>query len=360
MPRRTAPWAAFAPLLGAGGRSSAATPVRADLRHYDPAIHTLWAWLGEHEEAVAANLLEPGPAPADLVQRLWAIHPDLSVTVGPGRTAPMHLAITGDGGVALRLLTGRIVARRHHALTHLEVVGARQRARVLAGQQVRLGGRVFRLDAFQAEARVDAAAEVLDVVVQHPGLRAAPPAAREAGLMLLLDTVLGEDDVRMWIRRAGLAEGPLTGNTLTAQALRQQVDRLKDVATRDQWALLERPPHDGQPAQVLLANRALKRLHHPRFGLRLQVTVVLADPGEDGLLRPHERRTLDRLESDLDHAVGRDGVKTGVRTVDGQHRITWFVDAAAPVEERVDAVLQPLHWTVSVRTALDLEWTERV
>ncbi len=116
----------------------------------------------------------------------------------------------------------------------------------------------------------------------------------------------------------------------------------------------------GEPGTVPHSGSSWYRVSDAALTALKVVTLSLKDPREDGLLRSGERQRIDRLEDRLDHAIGRDGVKTGVATADGKHTLTWFVDPDAAVDGRVDALLQPRSWSASVETELDLDWADRV
>lgn len=223
----------------------------------------------------------------------------LTWELGPGDQAQHAFCISSNGDPDKRAAIESCLRRGPGVDAEWEYHPARQPVPVEAvdGFSLRFGESDLTFGDVRVAWSPDEDRERLDVTVHHPVFAAMPDEARQQAGFVILDNVLGEDGVERWIGGIDWVNEPLEdGKGL--RDLRAAVDELASSATGDRWAILRGELTDGAPIFVTL-NTALKRVDHPLFLQRLELTIPLKEPTEEGLTTDDEATRLNELEDEL-------------------------------------------------------------
>lgn len=175
--------------------------------------------------------------------------------------------------------------------------------------------------------------ERLDVIMHHPAFAEMPDDARLQAGFVILDNVLGEDGVERWLGGIELTSDALEGN-LGLRDLRVGVDELAKTATGDRWAVLRGELEDGAPVFVTL-NTALKRVDHPLFLQRLELTIPLKEPTDEGLTTDDEAGELNALEDELIEDLGDAVAYVGRETRQGLRVLHLYCAEGGPAPDAI-------------------------
>lgn len=301
-----------------GGRGVA--PAAAAPRAADPGarLDAFWAWWRTAGPRIAAALdaKDASSFVEELSERIHAIDPELAWETGPGRKgARHHLALSSEGDATRRVLVQRWLARAPGTDAAWEFYPGRQPLPAGGGWSLTLkeaGDVKVDFAAARVEVETDSARERVQVRLHHPAWPRLTEGQRSRVAFVVLDNLLGEDEVERWLGRVETpVEPPAKGAPV--QALLDAVAGLARTATGEQFAILEGRTEAGQP-MVATVNLALKRVDHLLLDDHLTVTMPLRDPTPQGLTTPAEAADLNALEDELLAALGHDAVYIGRET----------------------------------------------
>lgn len=233
----------------------------------DGAIGAFWAWWVGAHGSIAAAVAE-GRAQEVIVEsiatQIDAIDPRLAWELTPGATAAHALVVTPEGDPEVRPIALRWVARAPAPDATWEFHASRQPG---ARGALEVNGTRVDLDAMRAITSWDETRVLVDVRLGHPAFASLNEQGRIRIAFLFLDGLLGEDSVERWVGQLETVTAPIGGRT--PEELRAEVERRAASATGEGWVLAQRE----QPAAVIAANAALKRIDLPYADHHLAVTI---------------------------------------------------------------------------------------
>jgi len=284
-----------------------------------------------------------------------AIHPDLTWHFGPGVAAEHRLTVSAGGVAAVRPAAERWL-RAAPAPDKTWEYRASQEADPdalastleIAGHEVDLSLTRFRVDPVEEELRVH-------VGVYHPAFAEMSGDVRDRITFLLLDWILGEDDVERWLGHIEPLQVPPAA-VASAEELRAAVDSMAQSRSPDTWSLAQWLDKDGLPG-LAVVRRGLRWIDHPTLD-RHHVLTRSYTAQENG--QPLDSSTLDELHSvevDLESAIGRQAVLVGHETHAGARRFHVYSDGE---DQNVDATLGNFATShgLSVEARADPAWTD--
>jgi len=244
----------------------------------DP-IAAFWAWWSTAKDQIADCCDGNGEFTDELVaqiaDRVHAIG-DVAWELQPGRVANHAFCLSPGGESADRVLTEMWRQRGPAADARWEYYPAKQAVppeHVLRYENVSLP---------QAQLVVvferDDDIEKIHGTYWHPGFAELPVDDRGAALFILLDQVLGEDDVERWLGGIDLAAGP-SDDAVPIAALQAAVEQLEREATGQKWVIGTFDDEDGSKIFVAI-NRALKRIDHVLMQMHVVVELDIIE-GDD-------------------------------------------------------------------------------
>jgi hypothetical protein len=330
-------------------------------RDTDTRLDQFWAWWASAAPRIAAALdaKDNRSFVEELSSRVHAIDPGLAWETGPGlKGSRHHLTVSSEGDAILRVLTQRWVARAPSPDAAWEFYPARQALPYTGSWSLRFddtGG--VELDFKQAliSVTVDMGRERLDVRLYHPNFARLDEGKRKRAAFVMLDNLLGEDDVERWLARIETSNQPLpTGRPV--EALISAVGELSKGAKGEAFALMQGKTPTGEP-MVAMINLALKRVDHLLMDQHVAVTIPLRTPTEQGLPTTKEADELNALEDQLIDVLGRDAIYFGRETGRGLRVIHFQGAYQGPVESRTRTwAKQHTDRRVSVASEFDPKW----
>lgn len=326
-------------------------------------INAFWAWWSARGAAFTAAAVadrEPGRVVEELNRRVRAIAPGLSWELGPGTKGGHLLVVTSEGDPALRA-----TARRWKRAAPVDAGGwefsdTRRAAADPRGVVLKLDG--VALDAAGVTVAAQVTGATLNVDVYHPGFDQLSERSRAVAAYLLLDTVLGESAVEIWIGTVGTSTTPPFDPVPLAglcTVVDQLGERYLDEHGEPTWALLEGRAPDGTPV-IATAQVPLRPATAPHLDTYVGVGVPFTDRTEHGLPGDSSLGALRALEDHLVGRLGGSGRLVGHETHQGVRVLHLYVDGTTPAADQLHAAASG--WdqgAVTLTVASDPGW-ERV
>ena len=273
---------------------------------------SFWEWwngegAGLVEAAIDAG--DFGGLPAVITAKLDAVHPDLAWELGPGTQSQHSLTVSAGGSAEARPAAERWLRSAPAPSAVWEYCGSRQRASDVSSLRLRYDGIDVAFSEALLATDLDADRARIDTTVFHPAFSTLAPQHHLQVAFLLLDAILGEDDVERWIGTIDVAiDRPATG--IPPAELAEAVDALAARSTGE-WALIQVPGPQLHLARVM---RPLHRVDFPLFDRHSAVQVVFSTTSEHGGPDDTAFAELSALEDELIEVLGAAGSLVLVET----------------------------------------------
>jgi hypothetical protein len=285
--------------------------------------------LGQRDDAAPEDLM------AELSRRVKSLHPGLQWEVDLGAQAARRLTVTAAGQPELRPLAERWLRAAPPPDTDWEFTAARLRDTDAMDGHLDIAEVRFGLTAMRVALHVHEERRLIDVELQHDGFGSLDESASMQVAFLVLDWLLGEDDVVRWV---GEIRTSVTGtaDALPVSALPETVDALAARHVEPTWVLMQGRTAEGA-ALVVLAQRPLRWIDHSTLDLHLAVVASYADERGDGLPTGPVLADLQAAEGELEALIDGRGLLVASETSAGRRTAHVYVDsddddAAAVVE----------------------------
>ncbi|HJP87628.1 MAG TPA: DUF695 domain-containing protein [Candidatus Limnocylindrales bacterium] len=310
-----------------------------------------WTWWDGARDRIA-QAIEAGGIDRALVEEISkavrAIDPRLAWELSKGRSSKHALTVTPEGNPLSRSAAVTWLASAPAPDATWEYFAARQASSSTDGVFVVEG-----VDIPIAETRAvtswDPTRRRVSVRLWHPTFERSTEPFRQQVSFLILDNLLGEDDVERWIGRIDPATAPIGGRT--PEELRDEVARHAAEPAGETWILGELEDHRGQ-VQIVMADAAMKRIDLPLSDQHVAVTI-----GLDGMPDQRVADALNAAEDELVALLGSRATLAG-RTTTPFARVIHFV-AEEPSEVRaVVGGWRDAHpaWRINLAIEHDPRW----
>jgi hypothetical protein len=291
-------------------------------------IAEFWAWWRDEGSELSESAIVAGDAaslPRHLSPRVAAIHPGLAWDLSAGRGSHHRLSVTAGGVAELRPIAERWRRSAPAPDAIWEYASALERSVVDRPDEFHFEGLRVPLNETRFDVEVDENAARIHVSAYNPAFLHASHEQKYGVTFLLLDWLLGEDDVERWIGsiEVGLSapSNPQTGAQLVAA-----VDALAVERSAKGWNMLEF--ETGSDTRAIAMVRSVVRwIDYPVFDSHVKVTVPYRDrrddglPGKDGLAELYER------EAEFVKALGPRGILLLHETRAGRRLFHFYVDS---------------------------------
>lgn len=309
-------------------------------------ITAFWTWWAEEGQAVDPS--QTSRATDELTRRVTAIHPDLAWHFAPGAMSKYRLTVSAGGAAEVRPAAERWLRAAPSADARWEFRCSQQadpdalsKDLEIVGHRVDLASTEFRIEQVEEELRVH-------VGVYHPAFGQLPESARAQITFLVLDWLLGEDDVERWV---GHIE-PLDTPPARAGSADEVLAAVTEIAAQrdpDGWAVAQWQDKQGVPGLAAF-RRGLRWIDTPTLD-RHQLVGATYPAQENGL--PADNASLEALreiEDELEALLGSRGILVAYETHRGARAFHLYTDGE---DQNIDAALS--EWARNRHLSVDAQ-----
>ncbi|PKQ25236.1 MAG: hypothetical protein CVT64_11070 [Actinobacteria bacterium HGW-Actinobacteria-4] len=317
------------------------------------AVTAFWAWWASEGRNIDPH--QASRAADELTRKVGAINADLTWNFGPGEASEHRLTVSAGGVAAVRPAAERWLRAApepdktwEYRASQEADPDAMSRRLQIAGQELDLSLTTFRVEPVEEELRVH-------VGVYHPAFARLPQGVPVQITYLVLDWVLGEDDVERWLGHIETLDvAPANGTSV--DALRGAVASIAQARDPDAWTLAEWSDKKGLPGHALF-RRGLRWLDHPTFDRHHLLTRPFAAQDNGLPLDAATVAEIQELDVELEAALGHGGVFVGRETYAGTSTFHVYSDGE---DQNVDARLREFASShgMSSKARLDPAWSE--
>ncbi len=197
----------------------------------------------------------------------------------------------------------------------------------IGGTTLELASTRFHVEAVPEELRVH-------VGVYHPAFGDLPQSAREQVTYLVLDWLVGEDDVERWLGHVeALTELP--PGSVAGSGVLGAVAEIAAQRDAEEWTLAQWQDKDGTPGLAMF-RRGLRWIDHPTLD-RHQIVSAQYETQDNGL--PADTTALEslrQLESELESLLGERGILIAHETHRGVRKLHAYTDGE---DQNIDAAV---------------------
>ncbi|MCI0155106.1 DUF695 domain-containing protein [Leifsonia shinshuensis] len=286
-------------------------------------VTDFWEWWSSE-----GRFLDPSTRSSltdELAARVAAIHDGLAWHLSAGTDAEHRLTVSGNGVPELRPVATRWLRAAPRADETWEFRASQEadpraltNTMTIAGRTVDLSATRFRIESHPDELRIS-------LGVFNPDFDDLPADAPLQVIFLVLDWLLGEDDVERWI--AGVERVDGAGDaTATADDVVDAVAALRREQDRDEWTLARWDEESGLHGLASF-RRALRWVDHPTLDAHHLLHVSYSAQG-NGL--PADTAELERLrafESELETRLTGDAMLVAHESLAGRRTFHVYTDS---------------------------------
>lgn len=319
------------------------------------AISAFWDWWANDGEELLTTATRAGDFEAYvdvMTRRVRAMARGLEWETRTGTDAEHTLCVSSGGDAALRPVAERWYRASPPAGRRWEFVPARSAKPDMLDSTITYRGRTFDLRRTRVHAAVTRAGDGFILSVHHPGFTGQWD--DEHGLcVLLLEWLLGEDDVERWVRRVDCIVHDVV-DSIPAAEVPGRVRDLARTLPEPGWLVMQGRHGSGDPVTVRVL-RPLRWIDHPRFDLHTTVRAVFDADGQ-GLPVPGAVAGLDELEDTLVRSLGIRGMLVAVETSRGARTLHFYSDSEDQNgRDALDTAVRDRR-SVTARHAVDPGW----
>lgn len=320
----------------------------------DP-IEAFWQWWAADGEELLTTATRAGDFDAYvdvMTQRVHAIARGLEWETRNGQESEHTLCISSGGDASLRPVAERWYRASPPAGRRWEFIPARSAKPDMLDSTITYRGRTFDLRRTTVHAAVTRAGDGFIVSVHNPGFTGQWD--DEHGLcVLLLEWLLGEDDVERWVRRVDCIVHDVV-DSFPARELPGRVAELARTLPEPGWIVMQGKHGSGEPVFVRVL-RPLRWIDHPQFDLHTALRLRY-DADDAGLPVAEALPGLDDVEDRTVRALGMRGMLVAVETSKGVRTLHFYSDSEDQNGRDVlDRAAQGLR-TITARHTPDPGW----
>ncbi|WP_138418741.1 DUF695 domain-containing protein [Sinomonas gamaensis] len=307
-------------------------------------ISAFWEWWGRQGRTIDPH--QPSAALEQLSQRVAAVHPGLTWHFGAGSESEHRLTVSAGGVAEVRPTAERWLRAAPPADATWEFRASQEAEPEAFNEILEIAG--SKLDLCKTLFRVEPVEEMLrvNVGVHHPAFPDVPRQVRLQVTYLVLDWLLGEDDVERWLGQIeALETAPDTVGD--GAGLLRAVASIAERRDPDEWSLAQWQEADGTPG-IALFRQALRWIDYPTLDVHHSIHASYASqpnglPANGAALEP-----LRRLDYELEALLGSRGILVGHQTIAGGRTFHVYTDGE---DQNIAAGLAD--WARSRRLAIE-------
>lgn len=315
-------------------------------------VFAFWDWWRRDGHAV--NPHAASPKVVELNRRVLSIDNGLAWHFSAGTESEHRLTVSAGGQAALRPLAERWLRAAPPADATWEFRASQEAEPSALSNIVEIGKARVDLSKTLFSLQSDVNRMRVDVGVYHPQFGALQEEVRTQISFLVLDWLLGEDDVERWL---GVIETltALPTPSATPDDVVAAVAGLAEQRNLDEWVLVKWADTDGFPV-IASSRKGLRWNDFPTLDQHLTVYIPF-ESRDDGL--PADGGVLDSLhtlEDELEETIRGRGILVGHETTQGRRSFHVYLDS-----EDQNASQPATDWAVErgseIRSDKDPAWT---
>ena len=291
-------------------------------------IAEFWRWWTATGEALFSAAIATGSygdLPKQISAKVAAIHPDMQWEASTGESSEHALCVTAAGVAELRPLAERWFRAAPPASETWEFAAARRRDAAVLSGALEFAGMKIELGLARVGIQVDDERQLLDVSVFHPAFASLGDQGSGQLTFLLLDWLLGEDDVERWLGGIETVSAD-PEDSVPIDSLLEVVVAMAGRHDEPVWILAESTTTTGNRSLVT-ALRPLRWIDHPLFDLHTEIRLPFSPQRDDGLPTPEALELLRGYENGLLEALGERGLLVAFETFEGQRIFHVYTDS---------------------------------
>ena len=292
------------------------------------AVSAFWRWWSAEGVGLLGGAVTTGDyrdLPDTVGSLVKAIGPGLGWETGPGVRARHQLCVSGGGDPGQRVLAERWRRAAPPATPMWEFAAARQRQPGMLAVTIEAAGKPINLSLSRVSVFLDEERALAHVSLHHPAFTRLTPGHRHQVCCLLLDWLLGEDNVQRWIGTINAAETE-PPDSLPATDLPEIIDAMTARHAHIGWIMKDAGTSTG-PRTIIRALRPLRWIDRPLLDLHTALQIGYPQTRPDGLPDYDEAIDLHRLEEDLTAALGPRGLLVATQTSNGRRILHCYSDS---------------------------------
>lgn len=208
-------------------------------------VYAFWDWWRREGHSVSPHTASP--MLDELNRRVMAINDELAWHFSAGSQSEHRLTVSAGGQAEFRPLAERWLRAAPAADGTWEFRAGQEPQPDALSSTIEIGDERVDLSRTGFRVRPDLDRMRVDVGVYHPQFRDVPEAARMQISFLVLDWLLGEDDVERWLGEIeALTVAPPTSSE--GSVLLDAVAALREQRDRAEWVLAQWQGPDGHPS----------------------------------------------------------------------------------------------------------------
>jgi hypothetical protein len=284
-----------------------------------------WAAIGEPRLTAAIANGDYGDLADHVSLRVAAIHPELQWETSKGGSSQHALCVTAAGVAELRPLAERWFRAAPLATEMWDFSPGRQRDPSVLTSILEFSGVKVELGVARVSIHVDDERQLLEVKVFHPAFAVLGNDGSRQVTYLLLDWLLGEDDVERWVGEiATVLDDP--PDSVPVDALLEVVVEMAARHIEPVWFLAESTTTSGNRLLVM-SMRPLRWIDHPLFDLHTEIRLPYSLQRDDGLPTVEALEALREYENGLIGVIGEQGLLVAFETFEGQRVFHVYTDS---------------------------------
>ena len=321
-------------------------------------IQLFWDWWSAEGARRFATAIEQNSFDSiteDTSARVDAMNNRLGWETGPGGTSDHCLYVSSGGDPQLRPLVERWLQAAPPADETWEFASARRRTATPGVGSVIYDGFDVDLSETIISAQLNDRGAAFDIYIFHPVFPRMDETQAASVAFLMLDWMLGEDDVERWIQGIDIVrERPVDG--VAPHSFVAMVDTLAGELAEPGYVIATMEDASGHQ-RLLTIVRPLSYLDHPLLDRHTRVWVRFRGRTDAGLPTEESLFRLRALEDRVLDALGKRGVMLVHETWEGQRLFHFYTDSQ-DVEARrlIDEIAGPE--AAKIAHSLDPGWSD--
>jgi hypothetical protein len=316
-----------------------------------------WADTGADAFAGAAATGDYGRLPEQLSKRVHAIDPGLAWELGRGTHAQHVLVVTSAGVPELRSTAERWVLGAPPESAVWEYSSCRRPDPAILDHQLDFDGRSLGVDEMRVSLLVDEPRLKVDVRAHHPVFAELPPESQGQITFLVLDWLLGEDDVTRWVGEVTWSPSTLDDG-LPLDALTETIAALDARNAHPVWVLIDGRTPSGARL-IASAQRPLRWIDNvlmdQHIAVRIDYTAYVDETF--GLPTPDGLDWLRDIEDGLMTLIGEWVMLVAHETGAGHRTLHLYTAPETEAATQAEAWAAPIS-LVAVEVSADPGWAK--